>query len=350
MTLVILAGLSPVDDGPMMTIRNRVYEVWKGLASLSLFFWLSGLLLVAMVVGTLAPQWNLYRQWWFAGLLGGLAVNTVACVIHRWKAIRWPSLISHVGILSILAGASVTLIWGERGSLALMEGEAGECCGRDAQQAMTVHLPFKVRLKKFWLEHYGEAKHAVRLAHRTEGWTKTLESVVVGKQYAVEGTPYKVTVKQFVPDFMIDLASKSIQSRSSTPRNPALLVALEASPTQEVWLFAKYPGMHQESLPVEVAYEYRPAQVKQFKSQVEVVGEDGKVRHEQTIWVNQPMKYAGYTFYQSGYDPEKPGLSVVEVAKDPGVPVVYTGFGVLLIGLSLNVFRKRDDSRKEKIS
>lgn len=368
-------------------------KVWHAMASISMFFWVAGVFLLAMVVGTLAPQWNLYYQWWFIGLLGLLAANTVACVIHRWKVIQWPSLISHIGILLVLMGSTVTLIWGERGTISLLEGAPSVCGGRDAKNVESIHLPFHVRLKKFWLEYHGEPRHALHFTSHAEGWAKSVEGFEVGKTYPIENTPYTVTVKRFVPDFVIDMETRSIQSRSEEPRNPALLVAVNADPSKilpskaspfrstsswhpgpgegdhdekadmmeahggrspvslkrtpkvswpkEVWVFAKFPGMHQEGLPFELGYEFLPAMVKQFKSQLEVVNAEGKPLHEETIWVNRPMRYEGYTFYQSGYDPNQPGLSVVEAAKDPGVPIVYSGFSILMLGLSMNVLRRR---------
>ena len=52
-----------------------------------------------------------------------------------------------------------------------------------------------------------------------------------------------------------------------------------------------------------------------------------------TAAVNHPLKFNGYTFYQSGYNPNDPSWTSLEVVRDPGVPLVYGGFVSLICGL-----------------
>jgi cytochrome c biogenesis protein ResB len=51
------------------------------------------------------------------------------------------------------------------------------------------------------------------------------------------------------------------------------------------------------------------------------------------VQVNQPLSYKGYTFYQLSYNPEDLSWSTLEVVRDPGVVVVYSGFALLMVGL-----------------
>jgi cytochrome c biogenesis protein ResB len=67
--------------------------------------------------------------------------------------------------------------------------------------------------------------------------------------------------------------------------------------------------------------------IKSFKSTLQF-GD-----RETTIEVNSPFSYKGYTFYQSGYNPNDLSYTSLQVVKDPGVPVVYTGFGLMIVGL-----------------
>ncbi len=53
------------------------------------------------------------------------------------------------------------------------------------------------------------------------------------------------------------------------------------------------------------------------------------------IEVNAPLSYRGYTLYQAGYNPEDLTRSTLQVVRDPGVPVVYTGFLCMIGGLIL---------------
>ena len=51
--------------------------------------------------------------------------------------------------------------------------------------------------------------------------------------------------------------------------------------------------------------------------------------------VNLPFTYHGYTFYQTNYNPDDLTWSAMQVVKDPGVPIVYSGFILMMIGLTM---------------
>jgi len=132
----------------------------------------------------------------------------------------------------------------------------------------------------------------------------------------------------------VDMQTREITSRSSAPRNQAILVAV-AGPSyhNHRWLFARFPdfGHGGDASPLQMAYRARSADgpIKSFKSTVQF---DGR---ETTIEVNSPFSYKGYTFYQSGYNPNDLSSTTLQVVKDPGVPVVYAGFGLMIVGLSI---------------
>lgn len=75
-----------------------------------------------------------------------------------------------------------------------------------------------------------------------------------------------------------------------------------------------------------------PGKIKDFKSKLQIVA-GGKVVAEKTIEVNHPLTYGGYSFYQASYDQEQELWSGIQVVKDPGVPLVFTGFVLLVAGL-----------------
>ena len=77
-----------------------------------------------------------------------------------------------------------------------------------------------------------------------------------------------------------------------------------------------------------------------FESRVKVNGQGQDV----TISMNEPLKYAGYTIYQSSYDvrPGQPRTSIFSVNWDPGRPIKYLGGLILAIGIILfTVMRSR---------
>ncbi len=75
----------------------------------------------------------------------------------------------------------------------------------------------------------------------------------------------------------------------------------------------------------------RPAM---FRSRVVVLDpRNGKV-FPAVIQMNQELSYGGYKFFQSSYhQTSERSQTVLAVSKDPGQPIVFLGYGILLIGM-----------------
>ena len=79
-----------------------------------------------------------------------------------------------------------------------------------------------------------------------------------------------------------------------------------------------------------------------FESDIELTDAARGVTVTRTIRMNQPLKYRGYTFFQASYIPGTPATTVLAVRNDPGTPLVYTGFLIVIAGVvSLFVLRTR---------
>ncbi len=232
-------------------------------------------------------------------------------------------------------------VWGEKGYLEFREGQTA---GHFVVESGPRPLPFGIHLAKFEIETYDQpAAQDADCSHLVVAWPagklKTSLPVTVGAEQ--QFADFKITVLRYVPDFMVDAATKEITSRSSQPRNPAILVAV-AGPTYQNhrWLFAKFPDFSHApaSSPLQMVYQNHGAAqmpagpIKSFRSTIRLV-EGETVGVEQTLEVNRPLKHKGYTFYQSGYNPRDLSYTSFQVVKDPGVPVVYAGFGLMLAGL-----------------
>jgi cytochrome c-type biogenesis protein CcsB len=70
-------------------------------------------------------QWYVYHSPWFVALLGLLAMNILAAILIRypWGFSRIGFLITHIGILMIMAGALWTFLYGIEGVIVFTEGE-----------------------------------------------------------------------------------------------------------------------------------------------------------------------------------------------------------------------------------
>jgi hypothetical protein len=157
-----------------------------------------------------------------------------------------------------------------------------------------------------------------------------------------------VRVLSYVPDFVFDRETRTIATASDEPNNPAVQVeVMTAGFVATNWVFAMFPGFRMPGLPYapdpfQLVYETtaspgRGAPIRNFRSTV-TLSEGGKVVHTGDVAVNAPLAWRGYTLYQSGYNPDHKDWTSLQVVRDPGVPVVFAGFGMLLAGLFIVLF------------
>ncbi len=65
-----------------------------------------------------------------------------------------------------------------------------------------------------------------------------------------------------------------------------------------------------------------------FRSEVEVDGV------KQAIWMNHPLAHGGWTLFQSSYKQEEGrSATVLAASRDPGQPIVFFGYGLLVLGM-----------------
>ena len=77
-----------------------------------------------------------------------------------------------------------------------------------------------------------------------------------------------------------------------------------------------------------------PAEPRKFSSELHIQTKSGK-NIKTTIEVNRPFKVDGWTIYQLSYDTEMgrwSNLSVLELVRDPWLPVVYFGIFLMMAG------------------
>lgn len=162
---------------------------------------------------------------------------------------------------------------------------------------------------------------------------KVVESFAweLDKKYNIGDSGQELKVSKFYPSFGI---KQSVVKRSDELKKPALLVEIDG-PKGKVtdWVFAEAPqATAYRDGNFFLLYKQMGENIKDWKSKLRIV-EGGKTIVEKTIEVNDPLKYGGYAFYQASYDPQNEKLSGLQVARDPGVPLVYFGFFSLCFGI-----------------
>lgn len=118
-------------DQPAMNPMGVALFRW--IASLKLAVVLMVVLAVILAAATLVEkshgrdyaQWYVYNSSWFIALLGLFALNIIAAMSIRypWGGRRLGFLLTHIGILCLLAGSIVTFKYGIEGAITFKEGD-----------------------------------------------------------------------------------------------------------------------------------------------------------------------------------------------------------------------------------
>jgi cytochrome c biogenesis protein ResB len=303
---------------------------------------------------------RVFYSWWFVGLLFALAASLMVCTGRRFCAIKFAtgakrlrvigSFITHVSLLLILAGGVVRVLWGQKGTMQLHEGQI---VNQAEGPGGVLVLPFSIRLTKFELEyHKNPAASAGAPADQllVQWADKNLETqfpVEVGVEHTVGTDPaFSIKVLRSVPDFSIDGETGDVKSRSEMPNNPAVQIAITGGgATNTQWVFARFAdfgGHGGAGMPLKFRFLAAPPSemgmqggaIKAFKSTIDVI-ENDVVVGTRTIAVNAPLSWGGFAFYQISYNPDDLRWSVLQVVRDPGIPIVYAGFALMMAGLTL---------------
>ena len=91
---------------------------------------------------------------------------------------------------------------------------------------------------------------------------------------------------------------------------------------------------------------------KNFSSKIKLINENSNENRETLISMNNPLRYDGETFYQSGFLPNDKG-TILQVVRNPGWIMPYlsclvVSFGMLIhFGMHLNTFLKQRATSNE---
>jgi ABC-type transport system involved in cytochrome c biogenesis permease subunit len=75
------------------------------------------------------------------------------------------------------------------------------------------------------------------------------------------------------------------------------------------------------------------SQPKNFSSLVRLEDPEHNVDREVPIWMNNPLRYAGTTFYQAGWDEKTEAGTVLQVVKNPGWMAPYVACMLVMTGM-----------------
>jgi len=279
---------------------------------------------------------HLFTSWPFTLSILFVLTNLGIAALRRLYSFHREDLrfvLNHTGLWIVIAAGTIGVGDMQRLNIYVNEGESAHNAFTRSRQA--VNLPFQVTLNDFRMEVY-----APKMAFVNPNDGELLDEgpnghVEVAKGAALKMAGWQVQVLDFLPNAKLN--GDTYEAYSEVGAAPAALVRTTNIYTKDSstgWIscgsnFAK-PRYMQVGHAVLAMTKPRP---KKFQSAV-TLNESGKTRDE-LLEVNKPISIAGWRLYQLSYD-DRYGqwskLSIIEAIRDPWLPVVYFGIGLLLLG------------------
>jgi cytochrome c biogenesis factor len=323
----------------MLQMLDKFFDLLSSMKT-AIFVFL--LIVIASVVGTTMPQrvadFYIYKTLWFQGLIFFLMISVIYCRVLTFpkNLKRIGSYMVHLSIPLILIGGMIGYFYGEKGTMQIFEKEMSHVVMKEDQSQLM--LPFSLFLDDFILEkHPHTLSNKLTIVDANLMPVSEIDMTTLPKSYSLQNG-MNIEVVDLIPYFSMDEMGNIIKV-SDEWQNPAIRIKVGE---EEGWLFARYPQVNMKRLwaqKVHIFYESesKGGEIKDYKSVLRVV-DGGNTVLSKTIEVNDPLKYKGYTFYQSSYDPESLSWTGLQVKKDPGVLVVYTGSILMILGFFIQYF------------
>ncbi len=280
----------------------------------------------------------------------GLAL-ILGCVFFPRLRRRPALLLIHAGGLLVLIGG----LWGSMagvtlqnrlfdgnqipaGRLAIVEGAQENRVWLEDSNNMA-DLDFSVALEGFRMEYYEPYLLQVQ---STQGhlWKFPVESGAIYDLTDYGGT---LTILRTFENFKMRLSDQGNEAYDdpNAGANAAVEVSIQYPDGQVAtqYIFERLPWPHAAHDRLHLRYLRT---VREYTSTVTIL-KDGKAVLHRNIEVNHPLHYAGYHLYQSSYGWDRSSgryYTVLQVVSDSGWMSVYTGYGMLCIGVFIRLWRR----------
>ena len=191
-----------------------------------------------------------------------------------------------------------------------------------------------------------------------------INPLIVGTRYTHPSLGYQFEVTS---SYLRTRVTERVTNRGDDVHAEAIhLIGRDGDQTAEAWL--KLRGNVELDLGAEpITVEYRPARrelpvtiklldfrkidypgiqmAAGFESDVELTDPQRGIILMRKISMNNPLRYRGFSFYQSSYIEGPTETTVLSVRNDSGTPFVYAGFITVILGVA-SMFILRDPSAR----
>jgi len=210
----------------------------------------------------------------------------------------------------------------------------------------TIELPIAIELKKFSIDEF---RPKVTIIDNLSGKiieTKGKHQFELMDRDSFELSGYRIVTEQFLPiSGKLGEAYFPVNEPGASTSAKLKITNLNDKSTISGWVCTGSYTMQPEALKLNENHSLvmLPAEPRKFSSELSIHTQSGK-DIQTVIEVNKPYSIEGWTIYQLSYDTELgrwSNLSVLELVKDPWLPVVYLGIFLMMAGaLFLFIFGK----------
>lgn len=302
-------------------------------------------------------------------LLGGLLVaSLVAALFTRFK-MSWKKaglLLTHVGLILLLLGQIFTDTLSTESALRLAEGEIRNFSQdfqtselviidhTDDDRDRVVAIPETRVAREGVIEHAGLASSKIRLRVRkfwpnaTLFGTETPQAIPVAATqgfgvgaYLKPQPPVTSMDERNLPAALVEVIGPAgslgtwlVSSQTAAQQE----FEVEGRPHQIAMRFTRYYQNFSLKL-LEFRHDkYRGTEIpRDFRSRVVIDNQATGENREVDIYMNNPLRYGGHTFYQAGYEPSNDSLAskvtILQVVDNPGWMGPYVACAIMSLGL-----------------
>ena len=373
---------SPTSPAPRSPFLLALLDIRDVLVSLKLTIVLLGLSLVLVFAGTIdqvnlgiwAVQEKYFRSFVIYTQAGGLAIpvfpggytiggllllNLIAAHVFRF-GFAWRKtgiVITHLGLIVLLIGELLTGLWQKDFALRLTEGETKNYSESfrhyelafvdvtDPAHDQVVSIPESLLIGKSPLQH---PALPFRVTPRTYYVNSTLQvregpggDAAAGATSHIAAAPLPLTYRsdeRNVPSAIIEVAP---------PDGPAAMY-LVSGHLGSPQLISHAGRTWQVSLRLQRNYQsfsltllkfshdrYAGTEIpKNFSSRLRLTTPDGSDDREVLIYMNNPLRHDGLTFYQAGFENDD-RTTILQVVRNPSWLIPYIACSLMTLGLTV---------------
>ena len=300
--------------------------------------------------------------------VGGLLLaNLIAAHVYRFR-FSWRKsgiFLTHLGLIVLLIGELLTGLWQEDFHLRLTEGETKNYAESfrhhelvvidttDANYDTVVAIPEALVARKTPVQHarlpfrvtpqsfYPNSSLHMRTAGSEAVAGETLSSASTGVGSHVVAAPQPITHRsdeRNLPSAVVELtgAEGSLgtylvsahlpQAQTFTYGGRTLKIAFRLKRTYQPFSLTLLKFSHDRYAGTDIP--------KNFSSRLRLATTDGRETREVLIYMNNPLRYGGLTFYQAGFENDD-RTTVLQVVRNPSWLVPYIACALMTAGLTV---------------